>query len=65
MRLYLWESISTFAQYTSKTKMQMLEYKAKHLNHMPTKKITDCYILVKYFDLKYPSIKKHHITLEF
>lgn len=32
---------------------------------MPTKTITDWYILAKYFDPKYLSIKKHCNTLEF
>lgn len=65
MCLYLYESISTFPQCKHtvlKLKCQVLEYKAKYLNHMPTETISDCYILAKHFDLKYPSIEEHHIT---
>lgn len=68
MGLYLYKNIGTFSQDTyiaSKIKMQVLECKAKYLNHMQTKTIVDCYILAEHFDLKYPSIKEHHITLEF
>lgn len=66
--LYLYKNIGTFSQDTyiaSQTKMQVLDYKAKHLNHVQTKPIVDCYILAEHSDLKYPSIKERHITLEF